>query len=197
MGAPAAPDLTALSIVSENRTSVINSMLKEVWGVDSPHSWQTEAVHELAFGDEVCLLLVRKTGDGKTNVLLGAATLLGGVSLCVVPLLGLGVDQEARVESSTGELVRSFHLDELRGEAKCKVVELLSDFPKRARVVLFASPQSLEPGKGWRSVVSSLIDQRALKLVAIDEVCGYPRAELASAGGWRRLVFCAKSSTVL
>ena len=71
-------------------------MLQRDWQRVHPHDWQVDSIRYLTESPSPRLLLVRKTGEGKTIVLHGAATLLGGVSLCVVPLHTLAADQVVR-----------------------------------------------------------------------------------------------------
>ena len=79
----------------------IERMVQRHWKL-CPRDWQVDAIRYLVTKctspevDSPRLLLVRKTGEGKTIVLQGAATILGGVSLCVVPLHTLAADQVVR-----------------------------------------------------------------------------------------------------
>eukprot|EP00978_Attheya_sp_CCMP212_P009075 scaffold21371_cov61-Attheya_sp.AAC.2 len=62
------------------------------------------------------LLLVRRTGDGKSLVIYGLATLLRGVTIVMVPILALGSDQVSTVWSMANPLagVYAEHLDSIR-----------------------------------------------------------------------------------
>jgi superfamily II DNA helicase RecQ len=62
------------------------------------------------------LLLVRRTGDGKSLVIYGLATLLLGVTFVLVPILALGSDQVSSVWSMVNPSagVYAEHLDSIR-----------------------------------------------------------------------------------
>ena len=55
--------------------------------------------------------LVRKTGKGKSLVLQGMVLMLKGVTISLVPLLGLGSDQQEKCSKSSGA-VEAYNLDE-------------------------------------------------------------------------------------
>ena len=115
-----------------------------------------------------------RTGDGKSAVIFGAATLLAGVSLVVVPLLGLAVDLVGRVNSGHRARILAYHLDELRGPAGARLAGFLrrvaaaGDLPG-ATVLLVCSPQALAPDRGWLAPVLALLAAGVLRLIAIDE----------------------------
>jgi len=50
------------------------------------------------------MYLVHKCGEGKSLVLLGTATMLRGVFVCMVPLIGLGSDQVSKTKITLLEL---------------------------------------------------------------------------------------------
>jgi superfamily II DNA helicase RecQ len=98
--------------------------MANVWGVLSPREFQVEAVAWLVFEAKTCLFLIQKTGKGKPAVVLTASTLLQGITLLVVPLLGLGCDQVARVQHHCHK-VEAFHLDKNRGEDQLAIQQCL------------------------------------------------------------------------
>jgi superfamily II DNA helicase RecQ len=67
---------------------IINHVIENVWGILAPREFQVEVVVTLVFEPKTCLFLIRKTGEGKLAVVLTLATLLQGITLVVVPLLG-------------------------------------------------------------------------------------------------------------
>eukprot|EP00978_Attheya_sp_CCMP212_P028884 scaffold100970_cov45-Attheya_sp.AAC.3 len=60
------------------------------------------------------VLLVAKTGSGKSHVMRTAGIMLGGVCLILMPLLALGTDQVAKLRAVSQEFgtVEFFHVDE-------------------------------------------------------------------------------------
>jgi superfamily II DNA helicase RecQ len=83
----------------------------KVWGILPPREFQVSAIAQLVFYPKTCLFLIRKTGEGKSAVVFTLATLLCGICLVVVPLLGLGCDQVAKAQRPAYK-VESYHLDE-------------------------------------------------------------------------------------
>ena len=162
---------------TSDHEQTIRQVLSSVWGHPEARPWQVAAISDLCFAaSPPRLLLVRRTGDGKSAVIFGAATLLKGVSIVVVPLLGLGVDLVGRVNSGARPSARvfAFHLDELRGGEQAELVGFLrrvaaaGDLPD-ATVLLVCSPQALAPDRSWLAPVLALLAAGVLRLIAIDE----------------------------
>ena len=97
--AQAQAELAAPPLDPAAQDARIRDVLSSTWGLPSAKQWQVDAIRVLWLYDDPRVLLVRRTGDGKSAVVFGAATLLGGISLLVVPLIGLGVDLTARVDA--------------------------------------------------------------------------------------------------
>ena len=72
----------------------ITKMFRDVWGID-PRPYQVSAVFYIVYLKLSMTYLIRKTGEGKSMVWLGMCTILRGVNVCMVPLLGLGSAQAA------------------------------------------------------------------------------------------------------
>jgi superfamily II DNA helicase RecQ len=84
---------------ARQRQLIVHVMAK-VWGILSPREFQVRAIGQLVFHPKTCLYLIRKTGEGKSVVVLTSATPLRGITLVVVSLLGLGCDQVAKAHFS-------------------------------------------------------------------------------------------------
>ena len=63
------------------------------WDIDSPRDLQVVSINQGTFNDDTIMHLISKTGSGKSAVPLTIATLRRGVTIIMVPLLGLGSDQ--------------------------------------------------------------------------------------------------------
>jgi hypothetical protein len=72
--------------------------MAKAWGILSPWEYQVRAIAQLVFYPKTCLFLIRKTGEGKSAVVLTLAMLLHGICLVVAPLLGLGCDQVVKAQ---------------------------------------------------------------------------------------------------
>jgi superfamily II DNA helicase RecQ len=85
-------------------------------GISSPQYFQVETVARLVFHPKTCLFLIQKMGEGKSAIVLTAATLLQGRTLVVILLLGLGCDQVTKAQQHHFK-VEAYHLvDKNRGE---------------------------------------------------------------------------------
>jgi hypothetical protein len=82
------------------RTKIVKGMLAKLWNLLNPHQFQVEAIATLVFPSEdgvaPSLCLVRKTGEGKSIVLYGMATMRCKITICIVPLVGLGSDRRVK-----------------------------------------------------------------------------------------------------
>lgn len=94
----------------------------------TPREWQVEVGARLIQSslDAVPIrhLCVRPTGGGKSLVFNTVADVVGGVTICICPLLSLGADQAKKILSKTETDCRSitaFHLDELSTDALKKL----------------------------------------------------------------------------
>ena len=104
---PAAPLITIPDYVS----SAIAKELLVTWGCASSRSYQIEAIFHLVFRQTDMMYLIRKTGEGKLLVMQGMALMLKGITVMVVPLLGLGLDHEDKCNIDSIR-VESYHLNE-------------------------------------------------------------------------------------
>ncbi len=92
----------------------IRLVLWDDWGIQFPHEWQIHAIHDIVFSNDTSTFLIAKTGSGKSAVPLTVGSLLTGVTLTMVPLVGLGSDQVNKC-SNDGNFIKGYHLDEHRG----------------------------------------------------------------------------------
>jgi superfamily II DNA helicase RecQ len=170
----AEPPATRLPPTARQRAVIIRVMAN-VWGISSPREFQIEAVARLVFEPKTCLFLIRKTGEGKSAVVLTASTLLRGITLVVVPLLGLGCDQVSKAQRRRHK-VEAFHLDENRGEDQLAIQRRLLSITQRhaQTIILFASPQSLKEGSSWAPLLKCLSQRQLFTLLVCDEAHTVP-----------------------
>ena len=116
------------------------------------------------------VFLIRKTGEGKSAVLLASATIKRGLTLVLVPLLVLGCDQVAK-GFKREHRVKTYHLDEHRGHDFIALRDrLLRLKHKRSQsIILFASPQSLQKNSLWHPVFQKLSSRNLFTLFVLDE----------------------------
>jgi hypothetical protein len=80
-------------------------------------------------------------------MVLTTSTILRGITLVVVPLLGLGCDQVAKTQHCHYK-IEAFHLDKNRGQYQLTIQQHLLTITHHhsQSIILFASPQSLKEG---------------------------------------------------
>jgi len=105
------------------------------WGIQYPREFQIRAIHHIAFQHDQILYLVAKSGSGKSAIPLKIGSLQTGVTLSMVPLVGLGSDQVNNSRNSTNS-IEAYHLDENRGgDGYALRRRLLSLHPREANPV--------------------------------------------------------------
>ena len=96
------PPIQNLPPVPQYIHHVIASMLRNVW------------IFHLVYREVPLTYLIRKCGEGKSLVLLGMATLLRGITLSMVLLIGLGSDQVSKSRQPNNH-VEAWHFDKFKG----------------------------------------------------------------------------------
>jgi hypothetical protein len=71
----------------------IRTAMLDNWGIQFPHEWQIRAISDIVFSCDTTTFLIAKTGSGKSAIPLTVGSLLTGVTLTMVPLVGLGSNQ--------------------------------------------------------------------------------------------------------
>ena len=133
-----------------------------------PRPIQCLAVFLVAFLG-LTTLLVSGTGTGKTAVMQITSILLGGITIVIVPLNGLGSDQKNRANAATNK-IEAYHFDSIKNPKEqqrlCKY--LLSDEVKGKSIILFASPQHLD-NNIWAKLIHECINQEKITSLFVDE----------------------------
>ncbi len=75
--------------IDPQHESWIRKCMLDDWEIVHPHEFQIRAIHRIAFCDNQLIYIVAKTGSGKSAIPLTAGSLLTGVTLSMVPLVGL------------------------------------------------------------------------------------------------------------
>jgi superfamily II DNA helicase RecQ len=132
----------------------------DYWGIHSTHEFQLRAIHHIAFQCDQLLHIIAKTGSGKSAILLTIESLQTGVTLSMVPLVGLGSDQVNK-SANNDNLIEAYHLDKNRGiDGKALRDCLLSLNEQEAdhvSIFLYASLQSLQVGTFWYQCLLTLL----------------------------------------
>jgi hypothetical protein len=145
-------------------------MLSSVWNIENPREYQVKAIFYMVFLRVRMLYLIRKTGEGKSLVLLGMATMLRGVTVCLVPLLGLGSSQASKSRSKEHR-VEGYHVDEYRDQD----FDLLSrrmrlySRTERSSIIVYISPQNLKQGSRCCRLLNDMAAAGYISSICVDE----------------------------
>lgn len=156
--------------IPSHATDAIRGTLEKAWGNTTPRQFQIEAVFDLAYRKVPMMYLIRKTGDGKSDVFKCLASMLKGITVCMVPLIGLGSDQTFKSHNKYDGF-EAYHVDEFReGNAK-KLCERLVAYTRKelSSIVLFMSPLALQSDTIWFKTLSTLAKRSSISAVCIDE----------------------------
>jgi hypothetical protein len=157
-------------VIPDYVSSAIRNELLVTWGCARPRSYQIDAIFHLVYKKTDMMYLIRKTGDGKSLVMQGMASMLKGITITMVPLLGLGSDQETKctVEDSA---VKAYHLDEYRNNHASILRNHLEKYTRKEKtsIILLISPQQLTKNSFWYPVLQSLASRGCISAVCIDE----------------------------
>jgi superfamily II DNA helicase RecQ len=145
-------------------------MLSSVWNIENPREYQVKAIFYMVFLRVRMLYLIRKTGEGKSLVLLGMATMLRGVTVCLVPLLGLGSSQASKSRSKEHR-VEGYHVDEYRDQdfdLLSRQMRLYSR-TERSSIIVYISPQNLKQGSRCCRLLNDMAAAGYISSICVDE----------------------------
>lgn len=160
--------------ISTERRRIICACIEQVFKIKSPRDFQVFAVYCMVFLSSQVLYLIRKTGEGKSLVVLTTAAMLRGVTIVFVPLIGLGSDQVNKcIDIEKG--IEAYHIDENKGDDfKLLCERLFAITPNNegrtaTSTILFCSPHSLDPSTTFSKVLMKLAQRKLITSVFIDE----------------------------
>jgi hypothetical protein len=133
------------------------------------YDFQKEVIYALVYEGK-SVLAVRKTGGGKTAVMIGAGLMMEGVIIIVEPLIALSAMQSLSVD--VDGLDAPVHLDAIkRPEERAMLKKRLESITERLGTTLFlyTSPQALAPDGPWFDPVKGMIERGVVSLVVNDE----------------------------
>lgn len=118
------------------------------------------------------IYLICKTGEGKSLIMQGMASMLKGITVSMVPLLGLGNDQEEKCNTTDAMAVESYHLDEYRNNNALILCDYLNQYTRaeKTAIILFVSPPQLSKQSIWYAVQISLAQRGCISAFVIDEI---------------------------
>ena len=139
----------------------------------TPRQWQVEVgggiLRSHYDNSDHNQLLIRKTGEGKSLVYLVTGACIGGVTLCISPLLSLAMDQSRKVlkHAHSTCTVSSFHLDEMSPSHLQSLQRSLTKLPSHCSTFIFTSPQCFRNRHHFRNF---LFVHRLIRFVVVDEI---------------------------
>ena len=151
--------------------------------LNSQHSWgfelrvdQSAALSKLFEDDCLAsrrLLVVLKTGIGKSHVIRSMGTMLKGVILVIHPLLVLTADQVIRFREGSDSFgsIEAHHLDNFATKDRKQFVKHICNMTVRttSSVFVFSSPQFLADNKDVLHALLKCNRKHTLRAVAINE----------------------------
>jgi len=159
-------------VIPSHCRTIIESVCKEDWGVDKPREFQVQAIFQGAMSHGSFMSITAKTGYGKSLVHLAIASMRRGVSIVMVPLLGLGTDQVAKAIHQDKNIL-AWHVDEFKGnDAKLlrkSLYRATADDMAKSSTILFMSPRSLAPDSDMIPVLTKIAKSGFLSLICVDE----------------------------
>ncbi len=160
----------------EDATSKIKMIWQQAsndyWGVKKLRPIQEEALMHIVTHQS--LLLVARTGIGKSHIVRMVGTIFGGIVVVVVPLLALMGDQMTKMKSTGGNM-EVYNLDQLDEEAngviEKKLIPRLSMMKEgtTSTVFLLTSPHYLTRNPTMINAIIEAKKRNVLAAAVIDE----------------------------
>ena len=166
-----------------------------VWSVPEvrPNQIKT-ATHLIDPSKTRSLLIIDRTGSGKTHIYRIVGTIERGVILIIVPLLTLSADQLSKFKGANQSFgsVTAHHIDELFKESVVKYTQLLNSIRMLKRqttstIYLFVSPQFIINHVDFRMSMINAARERIMRVVGIDEFHLYVQQGMSFRSEIRRL----------
>ena len=118
------------------------------------------------------LYIIAQTGSGKSAIPLMVGTLLTGVVITLVPMIGLVSVQVAK-SCNAANYVEVYHVGEHRGKDTAKLRHRLDIMTEQdadyVTIFLYMSPQSLQTNSPWYGVLRRIAMKNFIRLICIDE----------------------------
>ena len=103
--------------------------------------------------------------------MLGMATLLRGITISMVPLIGLGSDQVSK-SRRPDHRVEAWHFDEFKGANFHRLRRRMQQYTpnEKSSIIIYISPQQLKCDSQWFPLLRNLAKQGYISSICIDEV---------------------------
>jgi len=104
--------MSDLELIPPIFDKIIRSMLEDL-GFPEPRSFQVNVIFHIVERKVALVHLIQKMGEGKSLCLIAMSAVLGGVTIALGPLHGLGTDQAVK-SKSLYKGIKAYHVDEFR-----------------------------------------------------------------------------------
>ena len=173
----AADDASSVGSVSSTASfsAVLTNLSARMWGTPCLRPTQAAAIAEIMHGG--CggkLLLVHRTGGGKSHIMRMIGSLVAGVVVVIVPLLTLCADQIRKIDEASQKYAscEAQHIDECSdGDIRRTIIPRMNDIDNTSSSVMFIfiSPQKLVACGPICAAILRCHQRKTLRLVVIDE----------------------------
>ena len=158
--------------IPPHERALIEQCCRDDFGVASVREFQLQAIYAGAFYADSFLSINAKTGYGKSLIPLAIASMRRGISIVMMPLLGLGTDQVAKA-IHVDINIEAWHIDEFRGPdgraLRRRLFAYTADQRDNLSIILYMSPQLLLPGSDWMPTLQHLAKHDYISQICVDE----------------------------
>ena len=148
-----------------------------MWGVDVCRPKQIVACKRIVYDPSSLgkLIVIDRTGVGKSHILRMVATMVNGITIVIIPLLALTADQMANLIKAIQlhGSVEAHHLDDTSPSAIANTIIPRMDeigHHTSSSMFLLSSPQQIVENPALLAALLCCHAKQTLRLVAIDEV---------------------------
>ena len=160
---------------------IITNCINDVFNIPSPKDWQLLLIQAIVFNknsNNLRALCIRRTGDGKSLPIQCAATMRRYITIVIVPLLSVGLDQASNVYYNCNKKASVYaeHLDSISEERDIIQMRhflntLQFKTASRVSIILYASPNTITSSR-WGPTLKALISRNLIRFMVVDE-CHY------------------------
>ncbi len=152
---------------------MIKAAIHTLTGITTPHEYQIETIYHAITEIDTTMYLIRKTSAGKSLVPQTIAFICSGISVILVPLIGLGCHQVDKASPFAEHNVEAYHIDEHHGDdaklLRKRLNGMSKEEAKEISIMLYVSPQKLKANSDWVHQLENLAEKGLISMFCIDE----------------------------
>ena len=169
-------DFSQCIIPNSPMASLLNYASLCQWRTPTCRPKQIQSVDKISFepSSDGKLIVIDRTGGGKSHILRMIATMVGGIIVVIVPLLLLTADQMIKIKVALQDFgsVEAHNLDDLSlHDLRTAVIPRMKEinYDSSSTMFLFTSPQYLANNSIILDAILQCHALQTLRLIAIDE----------------------------